>query len=41
MKWLKDEGCPWDADAYAYANGRIMGRADAINWLRENGCPEN
>lgn len=37
MKWLKENGCPWDANTFASAakNGNL----DNMKWLKENGCP--
>lgn len=39
MKWLKENGCPWDQNTFASA---AINR-DLINmkWLLENGCPRD
>lgn len=37
MKWLKDQGCPWDEYTFVYAveNGDL----ECLQWLKEQGCP--
>ena len=37
LRWLRSEGCPWDADACrgAAANGHL----EVLKWLRSEGCP--
>ena len=37
MKWLRSEGCLWDARAYAGAASG--GHLEALKWLRSEGCP--
>ena len=39
MKWLKQEGCPWDADTFSGAieNGNL----DNMKWLKQHGCSWN
>jgi hypothetical protein len=37
MKWLKEQGCPWDFWTSFYA--KFHGNSDNIRWLREQGCP--
>jgi hypothetical protein len=38
LKWLREEGCPWDADACACA-ARGGGQMEVLRWARANGCP--
>ncbi len=33
MKWLKQQGCPWDSTAYLHA------KTETFYWLKEQGCP--
>ena len=37
MKWLKEQGCPWDESTFDYAakNGNL----ENMKWLKEQGCP--
>lgn len=37
VKWLREIGCPWDAQSCSYAaeNGQL----DTLKYLHENGCP--
>ena len=37
VKWLRDEGCPWDEMACAWA--AMLGHLKILKWLRANGCP--
>ena len=37
MKWLKSEGCPWDASACSGA--AKGGHLETLKWLRSEGCP--
>jgi hypothetical protein len=39
LKWLKDEGCPWDALAFSMA--AKAGNMNVLNWLKDEGCPWN
>ncbi len=38
LKWLREEGCPWDEDTFTFA--AIHGSLINLKWLREEGCPE-
>ena len=39
LKWLRDNGCPWDASTcFQAASG---GHLNVLKWLRNNGCPKN
>ena len=39
MKWLRSEGCPWNAGA---CNGAARGgHLEILKWLRSKGCPWN
>lgn len=35
MRWLKDNGCPWDSHTFYGATHDL----DKMKWLKENGCP--
>ena len=37
LKWLRSEGCPWDARACAGA--ALDGHLDVLQWAIDNGCP--
>ena len=39
MKWLKEQGCPWDSYTFKYAarNGNL----ENMKWLKEQGCPQS
>ena len=37
MKWLRENGCPWDASTFAGA--ARQGDLDNMKWLHENKCP--
>ncbi len=37
MKWLKENGCPWDENTFKYAV--VHGNLENMKWLKENGCP--
>ena len=37
LKWLRAEGCPWDARACGFA--ARGGHLDVLKWLRAEGCP--
>ena len=37
LKWLRENGCDWDADTCSFAAGG--GHLSCLIWLRENGCP--
>jgi len=39
LKWLRSEGCPWDARACKGA--AYGGHLDVLKWLRSEGCPGN
>ncbi len=39
MKWLKENGCPWDTGTFTYATRN--GNLENINWLKENGFSWN
>ena len=39
LKWLRSEGCPWDASACTYA--AMGGHLEILKWLRSGGCPWN
>jgi hypothetical protein len=39
LKWLRQNGCQWDAEACAAT--AIDGHLEVLKWLRENGCPWN
>jgi len=37
VKWLRDEGCPWDD--YACQSAAQSGHFEMLKWLKEQGCP--
>ena len=37
LKWLREEGCPWDEFSVSHAAGQ--GQFETVRWLVENGCP--
>jgi hypothetical protein len=37
IKWLRENGCPWNEAATAVAAG--CGQLETLIWLHENGCP--
>jgi hypothetical protein len=37
LKWLHEQGCPWNEDACAFA--ARGDQLDLLIWLREQGCP--
>ena len=37
LKWLRENGCDWDADTCS--NASKGGHLSCLKWLRENGCP--
>ena len=37
MKWLKENGCPWNLWTFEYA--ALNGNLENMKWLKENGCP--
>ncbi len=37
MKWLKENGCPWNENTFRAA--AINGNLENMKWLKENGCP--
>ena len=37
MKWLKENGCPWDI--FTFVNATLNGNLENMKWLKENGCP--
>ncbi len=37
LKWLYENGCPWDEWRCAYA--AEGGHLEMLKWLHENGCP--
>ncbi len=39
MKWLREEGCPWDAKTFE--NAAEVGILENMKWLREEKCPWN
>jgi len=39
LKWLRENGCPWDWQSCAMA--AKGGHLDILKWLREQGCPWN
>ena len=39
LKWLRQEGCPWDESTFYYA--AIEGHLDILKYAHENGCPWN
>ena len=39
LKWLRSEGCPWDA--YTSMQAANSGHLDVLQYLHENGCPWN
>jgi hypothetical protein len=39
MKYLHENGCPWNEDACAIA--AKGGHVEVLKWLHENGCPWN
>ena len=38
LKWLRANGCPWDAQTLTWARDR--GQLVLVNWAIANGCPE-
>lgn len=42
LHWLCEHKCPWDHEAYTYANwiGNVNVREEILQYLRDNGCPE-
>jgi len=39
MKWLKENGCPWNV--LIFAEAALNGNLENMKWLKENGCPWN
>jgi len=39
IKWLRENGCPWDEETCEYAAEK--GHLEVLKWLRANGCPWN
>ena len=39
LKWLRENGCPWNGYTCAYA--AMNGHLEVLKWARENGCPWN
>ena len=37
LKWLRAEGCPWDA--WVCARAACGGHLEVLNWLQAEGCP--
>ena len=37
LKWLHENGCPWDSSTCASAAKK--GNLELLKWLRQNGCP--
>ena len=37
LKWLRENGCPWDM--LTYSNAAKNGHLYVLKWLKENGCP--
>jgi len=37
MKWLHENGCPWNEGTFLCATEH--GNLDNLKWLMENGCP--
>ena len=37
LKWLRENGCPWDDWTCLYA--AEYGHLEVLKWVRENGCP--
>ena len=37
MKWLRSEGCPWNAATCSGAASN--GHLDVLKWVIDNGCP--
>ena len=37
LKWLRDEGCPWDERVCTCA--ARGGHLEVLKWLRAEGCP--
>ena len=37
IKWLKENGCPWDTRTCTFA--ALNGHLEVLKWLKENGCP--
>ena len=38
IRWLRSEGCPWDAMTVAVADD--CGHDDVYEWAIDNGCPD-
>ncbi len=36
MKWLKENGCPWDGMTFEFA--ALNGDLENMKWLIDNGC---
>ncbi len=36
MKWLKENGCPWNK--WTFISAVENGNQENIKWLKENGC---
>jgi len=39
LKWMKENGCPWDEEVTATA--AVNGNVEFLKWAVENGCPYN
>jgi len=39
LKWMRENGCPWNEDACTWAAAK--GRLEVLQWLWQNGCPWN
>jgi hypothetical protein len=39
MKWLKEQGCPWNDYTFEYA--ATNGNLENMKWLKEQGCSLN
>jgi hypothetical protein len=37
LKWLRENGCPWDW--YTRANAAWKGHVEVLRWARDNGAP--
>ncbi len=37
LKWLREQGCPWNKNTCSYAAER--GQLEVLKWAREHGCP--
>jgi hypothetical protein len=37
VKWLKENGCPWNE--YTCSGAAYIGNFELLKWARENGCP--